>query len=183
MSDRSRQVWRALPFFVARTAAGCGGSTYGHAPSYVPLDAERTAAAAAHPFDPGAALHKSDVGQSVSLFGVVESRSAGTGGQALLRLSIRSLEGSNVCKRAGDDDTCRVTVGDKDEGVVWALVALRAEDDVGGHAIGQRTLVRVIGTIGQDVSPTDGAPIVHGAFYRQWPVGEYVTPSTASSMR
>jgi hypothetical protein len=63
--------------------------------------------------------------------------------------------------------------------VVWALVSLRAEDDMGSSAIGQRSLVRIAGTLGQDVSPTDGAPVVHATWYRHWPRFHYATPAGA----
>jgi hypothetical protein len=169
--------------FLLTTA--CGASSYGHSPAYVPLDAERAAVDAARPYDAAAVLHRPDAWatRGITLFGVVESRAAGPGGQALLRLDVRALQPANICRRQGDDDSCRVTVGDKDLGVVWVLVPLRDEDDVGARAVGQRSLVRVAGTIGQDVSPADGAPIVHATWYRHWPVSEYVTPATAAALR
>lgn len=135
--------------------------------------------AAARPYDAASMQRGSDPrGQGdVVLFGVVDSRTAGPGGQALLKLGVRSLEPHNFCKDKRDDDSCRVTVSDKDYGVVWALVTLRADDDVGPRSVGQRSLVRVVGTIGQDVSQADGAPVVHARWYRHWPAPEYVTPS------
>jgi hypothetical protein len=165
-------------------AAGCGGISYGHAPAYVPLDEERRVVESARPYDADVVHHPEEwAKRRVTLFGIVESRSAGTGGQALLRLTVRALEPENLCKRKGDDDSCRVTVGDRDLGVVWVLAPLREEDDVGPRAIGQRSLLRVLGSIGQDVSQADGAPIVHATWYRQWPVSEYVTPATTSTVR
>jgi hypothetical protein len=119
---------------------------------------------------------------TVTLFGIVESRAAGPGGQALLKLSVRRLEPRNLCEHAADDDTCRVTVSDKDFGVVWALASLRGDDDLGPHAVGQRSLVRVVGTIGQDLSPVDGAPTVHASYCRHFPPADYTTtgsPRTA----
>jgi hypothetical protein len=163
-------------------AAGCGGSLYGHTPAYVPLDAERAALEGTRPYDAAVVHHPEQWSASrVAFFGVVESRAAGPGGQALLRLTVRALAPANVCKRPGDDDSCRVTVGDRDQGMVWVLVPLRQDDDVGAHAIGQRSLLRIVGSIGQDVSPSDGAPIVHASFYRHWPAPEYLTPATAPS--
>ena len=76
-----------------------------------------------------------------------------------------------------------MTVSDKDFGVVWALVSLRGEDNVGPRSVGLRSLVRVVGTIGQDVSQADGAPIVRASFYRHWPAFYYVTRSSARDMR
>jgi hypothetical protein len=161
--------------------AGCGGSTYGHAPRYVPSGDEEQAVAGAAPYDAAAAGKRGDAepragaARAVTLFGVVESRAAGPGGQALLKMTVRSLEPKNDCARAGDDDSCRVTVSDKDFGVVWALVELRADDDVGPRAVGQRSLLRLVGSVGQDVSPADGTPIVHARWYRHWPAQEYLS--------
>ncbi len=160
----------------AGVGAGCGGSVYGHAPRYVPAADEEAAAAGAAPYDAASAGRRGgDPARAVTLFGVVESRAAGPGGQALLKLTVRSLEPKNECARAGDDDSCRVTVSNKDFGAVWALVELRADDDVGPRAVGQRSLLRLVGTVGQDVSPADGAPIVHARWYRHWPSQEYLS--------
>jgi hypothetical protein len=176
--------------------AGCAGAgPYGHAPDYVPLGSEREAVARARPYDGrlGGERRPDDAGRSarnadtnsryppVALFGVVDVRAVGPGGQALLKLGVRALEPHNVCQRAGDDDSCRVTVSDKDFGVAWALVALRAEDDTGPQAIGQRSLVRLVGTIAEDVSPVDGAPVVHATWYRHWPVRQYLAAGPTRS--
>lgn len=170
--------------WIAAMASGivaCGGSgPYGHAPRYEPTAAERDAVAGALEYDaPRAQAHAVDLRRSkVALFGVVETREVGARGRALLKLSVRALEPSSVCARPGDDDSCRVTVTDQDFGVVWALVALRADDDVGPRAVGQRSLLRLVGDVEQDVSPTDGAPVVHCTWYRHWPSAEYVIRST-----
>jgi hypothetical protein len=165
-------------------ASACAGSSYGHSPSYLPLDEERRVVDSSHPYDAAAVHHPEQwAAGRVTLFGIVESRSAGPGGQALLRLTVRALEPANLCKRKGDDDSCRVTVGDRDLGVVWVLAPLREDDDVGAHAVRQQSLLRVVGSIGQDVSPADGAPIVHVSWYRHWPASEYVTPATANAVR
>lgn len=164
-------------FALALIAAACGGAgAYGHAPAYVPIDQEASVVAAAREYDAVAARSQGPEGwrKAVALFGLVESRAAGPGGQALLRLSLRTLESRNVCERQGDDDSCRVTVSDRDKGAIWALVRLRGDDDVGPFAVGQRSLVRVVGAVGQDVSPADGAPVVHASWYRHFPSTEYV---------
>jgi hypothetical protein len=159
-------------------AAGCGGAgLYGHAPTYAPIDEEASIVASAREYD-GAGAHPQGAEGSrkpVALFGVVESRAPGPGGHALLKLRVRHLEPSNVCERPADSDSCRVTVSDKDEGALWALVSLRGDDDVGPLAVGQRSLVRIVGTIGQDVSPADGAPVVHASWYRHFPPAQYLS--------
>jgi hypothetical protein len=166
--------------------AGCrGAGPYGHAPRYVELDEEAAAATGAREYDPVMALRQPEDWRKgkVTLFGVVESRAPGPAGHALLKLGVRRLEPRNLCESAQDDDSCRVTVSDKDFGAVWAMVPVRGEDDSGPHAVGQRSLVRIVGTIGQDVAPADGSPIVHATWYRHWPPFFYVTRASARDMR
>jgi hypothetical protein len=167
---------------VLGAAAGCHGpGPYGHAPRYVELSEETAAAAGAREYDPVMAEHRPDEWRKgkITLIGVVESRTAGPGAQALLKLSVRRLEPRNLCQSAGDDDTCRVTVSDKDFGAITALVQLSGDDDIGPRAVGQRSLLRVVGTLGQDVSAADGTPILHASYYRHWPAYFYVTRSSA----
>jgi hypothetical protein len=171
---------------LALLAAGChGAGPYGHSPRYVELDEETAAGAGARDYDPVMALQQPEAWRKgrVSLFGVVESRTTGPGGQALLKLGVRRLEPRNLCQSEQDDDSCRVTVSDKDFGTVWATVPVRGDDDTGPHSVGQRSLVRVVGSVGQDVSPVDGAPVIHATWFRHWPVYFYVTRASARDMR
>jgi hypothetical protein len=181
------RIWRlAAISALSWTAAAChSAGPYGHSPRYVELSDETTATAGAREYDPVMVERQPDEWRKgkVTLFGVVESRTAGPGGQALLKLSVRRLDTRNLCGSEQDEDSCRVTVSDKDFGVVWALVQLRGDDDVGPRSVGQRSLVRLVGTLGQDVSPADGAPIVHTLWYRHWPVYFYVTRASARDMR
>jgi hypothetical protein len=181
---------RRFAFLVVAIGAalltGChGAGPYGHSPKYVELDEETTATAGARDYDPVMAERQPDEWRAgtIALFGVVQSRAAGPSGQALLKLGVRRVELRNLCANADDDDSCRVTVSDKDFGVVWALVSLHGEDDVGPHSVAMRSLVRVVGKIGQDVSPADGAPVVRATWYRHWPAGFYVTRASARDMR
>ncbi|MGD0524904.1 MAG: hypothetical protein ABSE49_07165 [Polyangiaceae bacterium] len=175
----------ALAMLVWSTPGCYSAGAYGHAPRYVELSEETTAAAGAREYDPVMVERQPEEWRKgrVSLFGVVDTRTAGPGGQALLKLSVRRLDPRNLCVNEHDDDTCRVTVSDKDFGVVYALVTLRGDDDVGPRAVGQRSLVRIVGTVGQDVSPSDGAPIIHTTFARHWPAYFYVTRASAGQMR
>ena len=176
----------ALVAAVTVLTLNCGGAgPYGHSPHYVPLDAETAAVGPAREYDPVMVQRRPEEWRKgpVSLFGVVEGRTPGQGGQALLKLGVRVLEPRNLCDNQNDEDSCRVTVSDKDFGVIWALVSLRGDDDVGPRSVGLRSLVRIVGTIGQDVSPTDGAPVVHASFYRHWPSFYYVTRASAADMR
>ena len=154
---------------------GCGAGPYGYAPAYAPLGGEARAVAGAREYDaaedptagrPAPARH-------VVFFGIVEERSVGAGGRALLRLAVRRLAPANRCDRPGRDDSCRVTVTGDDHGDVWALVALADDDDVGPHAVAVRSLLRIAGDVGELGSRANGAPIVHAGWYRHWPVGTY----------
>jgi hypothetical protein len=164
---------------------GCGAGPYGHSPRYVELSEETAAGAGAREYDPVMVERQPEEWRkgAVTLFGVVESRTPGAGGQAMLKLGVRRLEPRNLCENEHDDDSCRVTVSDKDFGVVYALVTLRGGDDVGPKAVGQRSLVRIVGTLGQDVSPSDGAPVLHASYYRHWPMYFYVTRASATNMK
>ena len=171
---------------LAGLSSAChGAGPYGHSPRYVELDDETAAVAGSRDYDPVMVERQPEewrVGKT-ALFGVVESRTAGPNGQALLKLGVKRLELRNLCQNGDDDDSCRVTVSDKDFGTVWALVSLHGEDEVGPRSIGLRSLVRVIGKIGQDVSPTDGAPVIRALWYRHWPSMFYVTRASAGDMR
>lgn len=171
---------------ISLASLGCHGpGPYGHAPDYAPLDDETTAMIGARDFDPVMYDRQRDEWrkQPVVLFGVVESRAPGPGGAALLKLTVRRLEPRNLCESAKDDDSCRVTVSDKDFGVVYALVALRSDDDVGPRAVGAKSLLHVVGTFGEELAPSEGAPVLHATFYRHWPRSFYVTRGSAPEMK
>jgi hypothetical protein len=175
-----------VPLVLACLACGCQSpGPYGHSVRYVELDDEKGAVAGARDYDPVMAPRQPEEWRKTKavLFGVVESRAPGPGGHALLKLSVRTLEPRNLCDVASDEDSCRVTVSDKDFGVVWALVSLRAEDDVGPQSVAPRSLLRIVGVMGQDVAPSDGAPVLRATFYRHWPPLFYVTRASATSMR
>jgi hypothetical protein len=179
-----RNAFPAAALALAIPACQSAGP-YGHSPRYVELDEESAAAAGARDYDPVMVQRQPEQWRKgkVALFGVVASRSAGPGGQALLKLMVRRLEPRNLCESATDDDSCRVTVSDKDFGIVWALASLHGDDDVGPRAVAQRSLLHIVGAVGQDVSETDGAPIVHAAYYRHFPPLSYVTRASAQNLR
>ncbi|HVU02999.1 MAG TPA: hypothetical protein VHE30_14665 [Polyangiaceae bacterium] len=163
---------------------GCGSAgPYGHSPNYVPLSEEEEATASATEYDPVMAKRSPEKwkGKAVSVFGVVLGRSAGSGGNAEVKLSVRTLETRNLCE-SSDSDTCRVTVSDHEHAVVHALLHLSAEDDIGEHSIGPRSLVRVVGTLTDDVDPGDGEPVLKATYYRHWPRGFYVTTADRKFM-
>ena len=150
-----------------------------------PVEGEETAATGAKDYDPVMYGREPEEWRkrSSTLFGVVTGRAPGPSGAASLTISVRRLEPSNLCTNTNDEDSCRVTVSDRDFGVVRALVKLRPEDDMGEHAVSVGSLVRVIGKFGEDNEGNAGAPVLRAAFYRHWPRYFYVTKSKADVMR
>lgn len=170
-------------FSLLLTACGSGGQ-YGHAPLYAPLGDEESAASGVAEYDPVMVKRSPEKwkGKTVSVFGIVLSRSAGSGGSASVKLSVRTLEPRNLCESA-DDDSCRVTVSEHEHAVVHALLRLSSEDDLGEHSVGPRSLVRVIGTVTDEVDQADGEPVLTAKYYRHWPRDFYVTTADRSYMR
>jgi hypothetical protein len=156
MNVLSAVAWVAL---AALLAACHGAGPYGHSPQYAPSGDEDSIVAGAREYDPVMVGRQPDEWRKgkVVVFGVVDRRAPGPGGQALLTLSVRRLELRNLCENANDDDTCRVTVSDKDFGVVHALVSLRGDDDVGPRSVGLRSLMRIVGPSGRTRRPPTAA--------------------------
>ena len=166
--------------------AGCrSAGPYGYAAQYSPTSDEQAAQAGAREYDPVMYGREAESWRKskTALFGVVTSRAPGPGGAAYHTLKVRKLETRNLCSNANDEDTCRVTVSDRDFGIVHVLAALRPDDDMGEHSMGVGSLVRAVGSFGEDVDPKDGAPILRATFYRHWPRYFYVTRSSADLMR
>ncbi len=179
----------ALPraFLGAALCAAIGAchsaGPYGHSPVYAPAGDEEGVVAKATEYDPVMAQRMPEKwkGKSVSVFGVVQKRAEGSGGAAMVKLSVRTLEPRNVCD-SSDDDTCRVTVSDREYAVLHVLLTLGAEDDIGEHSVGAGSMVRVVGTLGDDVGE-DGSPVMRASWYRHWPRGFYVTSAAREHMR
>jgi hypothetical protein len=166
-------------------AACHGAGPYGHAPQYVALSEEEVATKNAREYDPVMYQREAESWRKATtvLFGVVTARASGPAGAAHLTLSVRRLEPRNLCSNANDQDTCRVTVSDRDFGVVHVLARLRPEDDIGEKSVAAGSLVRVAGQFGEDVDSSDGAPILRGTYYRHWPRHYFVTKAHAETMR
>ncbi len=158
---------------------------YGHAVNYAPLSDEELAIKGAREYDPVMYERRPEEWRKapVMLFGVVTNRSAGQGGAAYLTMSVRRLEPRNLCESSQDEGTCLVTVSDADFGVVHAQIAFKGEYDVGEHSVAGGSLIRLVGTFGEDVDPNDGAPILRGTYSRHWPRYFYTTKASASQMR
>jgi hypothetical protein len=176
---------RFIPLAAMSLLACHSPGPYGHSPHYAPLSDETAALQGAREYDPVMSAREPDEWRkgNVWLFGVVDSRAPGAGGAALLKLSVRRLEPRNLCESERDEDSCRTTVSDREFGVVYVLAELKGEDDTGPKSVQLKSLVRIIGKVGQDVSPTDGAPVIRASYYRHWPVYTYVTRAASSHMR
>jgi hypothetical protein len=174
-----------LVLFVGLVGACGGGGKYGYAVNYAPVSGEEDAVKGAREYDPVMYGRETEEWRKTrtTLFGVVTSRAPGPSGSVNLTLSVRRLATRNLCSNANDEDTCRVTVTDRDFGVVHALAALRPEDDAGELSVAAGSLVRVAGQFGEDVDPADGAPVMRATFYRHWPRHHFVTNAAADLMR
>jgi hypothetical protein len=112
----------------------------------------------------------------------VLARAEGRDGMADLTLSVRRLAARNLCE-TGEEETCRVTVGDQELARVHALVKLRQGDAIGPQSLKPQSLVRVVGKLEDHVNKEDGADVLVASYYRHWPAAEYVTEQARSYMR
>ena len=175
----------ALGCLATALALGCGSAgQYGHSRVYTPLSEEDDAASGSERYDPVMAqrLPQEWQGKKLDLFGIVLARAEGRDGLADLTLSVRRLAARNLCE-AGEEDTCRVTVGDQELARVHALVTLRQADAIGQKTLRPESLVRVIGKLEDHGNKDDGADVLVASYYRHWPPAEYVTEQARSYMR
>jgi hypothetical protein len=164
--------------------AGChGGGPYGHSRVYVPASGEDRAATPAVEYDAFGFERSPDKlkGKRVWLFGVVTQRKPGAGGATNVALSLRTLQPRNLCDN-DDEDSCRVTISEREMGRAHALLMLKGEDDMGELSVGLGSLVRVAGHVAEEVDASDGTGVVRTDFYRHWPRGYYVTTKAAAVM-
>jgi hypothetical protein len=165
------------------SACGAGGQ-YNHARTYKPLGDEKG--------------HYKAVDQHVSLeevkrdpngfkdnelgwFGVVTDVGEGSDGKSRLKFSLRAHQERHLCT-GPNDDTCRLTVSEKDLGSFVADVDIRPEDRSGFDRLWVGSLVRVYGhPTGQ--YDNDGAPLIDVEYYRHFPRGTFVTTAARMGMR
>jgi hypothetical protein len=164
---------------------GCGSAgPYGHSRVYAPLPDEEDATAKSERYDPVMARRLPAEWQTktLELFGVVLGRAEGRDGLVDLTLSVRRLAARNLCE-AGEEDTCRVTVGDQELARVHALVKLEQADSLGPKDIKPQSLMRVVGKLQDQINKDDGSDVLLASYYRHWPAAEYVTEQARSYMR
>jgi hypothetical protein len=160
-------------------AACASGGPYGYARNYSPSSDEEDALENATEYDPVMSGRRKDdwVGTKVWVFGVVESVEKAGGGKLDILLSIRGLQGRNLCVNQ-DEESCRVTVTDHEFGKVHTRTKEAAD-----KPIGRNSLLRVIGPISETPHPETGNWVIDSQFTRHWPNTEYVTMSEREFMR
>ncbi len=171
-------------FVLAFALFGCrSAGPYGYSRAYQPLSAEASAGEGARAYDPVMAERDKDDWKksAVSLFGVVKTRAPAQDGGAYLTLSMRILSERNLCDDF-DEDTCRVTVSEHEHATIHATLKLSSEDDIGQYSVGRGSLVRVIGTLTDEVDPDDGGAVLRVSYYRHWPRNFFVTTADAAHM-
>jgi hypothetical protein len=164
---------------------GChSAGQYGYAKTYDPLSEEEDAAEGAREFDPVMMEREPESwrGTKLSIFGVVKSRSEAPGGGAYLTLSVRRLLDRNLCDNPAED-SCRVSVTAHEFGLVHAVVKLLPADDIGKLSLTAGSLVRVIGTLTDNVDKNDGMQVLNGSYYRHWPRNYFVTDLDRDHMK
>jgi len=191
---RQRPMLRRLSVPPAASVLGCvllaallgcsSAGPYGYSRVYAPLAEEEDATAGSERYDPVMARRLPAEWQTkkLELFGIVLARGEGRDGLADLTLSVRRLAARNLCE-AGEEDTCRVTVGDQELARVHVLVQLQQADAIGPKDLKPQALVRVVGKLQDQVSKEDGADVLLASYYRHWPAAEYVTEQARSYMR
>jgi len=166
-------------------AAACGAGEYGHSRTYTALSVEASAADGAVEYDPVMAKRRPEDWQQekLSVFGIVLGRQDLEGGAVMLKLSMRRLEGRNLCE-SREDSSCRTTVSEHEHERMHVRVTIaNAEDAAGGLSIGGGSLVRVIGTLDAKPNADDGKPVLTATYYRHWPRGYYVTSAASKVLR
>lgn len=169
----------------AIVATACsGGGQYGYARAYTPLDREETALEDSKRFDPVMArrLPQDWRTEKVNLFGVVIARRDSSDGKVDALLSVRRLAARNLCE-SGDNNSCRVTVGDQELARVHVLLSLEKMDSVGQGSLGPRSLIRLVGRLQDQPDRKDGTDVILANYYRHWPAANYVTEQAREYMR
>ncbi|MET0592504.1 MAG: hypothetical protein ABW133_07385 [Polyangiaceae bacterium] len=162
------------------TLLGCrSAGPYGYSRVYTATSDETQAVVGKGELDPRTAQRSDQKSRGYWAFGVVTHRASGLGGAAYVALSLRALQPQNRCQTR-DEDTCRVTVSDRETGRAHALVTLASEDDLGERSVALGSLLRIAGSVAEDVDPSDGSPILRASFYRHWPRGFYASTAGAS---
>ncbi len=183
MSSRSWSALVALAPVVGLVAACGGGGRYGYARTYEPADGERAYMERASDASYEEVRRARPEDQpNVSWFGVVLGAPELEGDHARVRLSLRAHQERHLCS-SEYDDSCRVTVSDREIGTFSAIIPVRAEDLVAGpERLGAGSLLRVYGR-SHGETDASGDPVVVADWYRHWPRYTFVTTAMSGRMR
>lgn len=177
-----------LPIFVLGltlgiAVAGCGGGgAYGYSRTYSALGEESPylSRASETSYEEVRRTRPEEQG-FITWFGVVRAIET-EGGRTRLALSLRAHQDRHLCEGPGDD-TCRVTVSEREIGTFTGIIDVRAADlEEGPTRLQIGSLIRIYGTATAETDAT-GGPVINGEWYRHWPPHYYVTTRAASSMR
>jgi len=164
--------------------AGCGGGgAYGYARTYSALGDE------GRYLERSVELSFEEVRRTrpeeqplISWFGVVRAVEDAGGGRVRVSLSLRAHQERHLC-RGPEEDTCRVTVSERELGTFTALFAARPEDlREGTGRLQTGSMLRIYGTATAEADAS-GGPVIEVEWYRHWPPGTYVTTASRGSMR
>jgi hypothetical protein len=164
--------------------AGCGGGgLYGYSRSYSALGEENPyLSRAVETSYEEVRRTRPEEQRFISWFGVVRAMEDAGGGRVRLSMSLRAHQERHLCEGPGDD-TCRVTVSERELGTFTVLLTARAADrSEGPMRLQIGSLLRVYGTATADTD-SSGGPVLEVEWYRHWPPHYYVTTRASSSMR
>jgi len=171
---------RVLSLVVPLVIASCAGAgPWGHAPEYAPVPGEEQAVEAARDLDLVMAQREPQEWTKVPvrLFGVVIK---GTPSEpAILEVGVRGLAARNLCD-APESESCRVTVTDKNFGVLRVSLQMTPQEKSGSEQMTSGSLIRAVGMLKPDA---DGKLMLDASWHRHWPRGYYVTQSFRDEMR
>jgi hypothetical protein len=163
---------------------GCASAgPWGHAPDYAPLQGEADATEQAREFDPVMAQREPDewMKGTVRMFAVVLRGKQGGEAASTLQVGVRKLSARNLCS-GPEDDTCRVTVSDRDFATIRVSLEMTPEDKVGTEAMSSGSLLRLVGVLKRDPEQPDKL-LLQAIWHRHWPRGAYVTEAFRDEMR
>jgi hypothetical protein len=101
--------------------------------------------------------------------------------QVRVALDLRFHQERHLCTDQFDD-SCRVTISEKEGGPFSAVVTLRSEDREGRDRVTSGSLLKVYGKPLADYDDR-GGPLLATEYYRHWPLGTYVNTARATNMR
>lgn len=173
--EQRRGAVRGWAVGVVVLLAGCaGGGPYGFSRTYEPLSAEEPYAdqEQVRSYEEVRRDPQGHGGVMLGWFGtVVEVKERGD--VAEVALELRFHQDRHLCGDEGED-SCRVTITEREGGPFSARLHLRPEDRTGRLRVGPGSLLKVYGTA-TEAFDERGGPVLDGVYYRHFPTGTFVT--------